>query len=134
MNTLFAYVATLIPLILLDAVWLGLVSKGIYVKYLGFLFAKNLNITPALFFYPIYALAVTVLVVMPAVEAGSLWSALWRGALLGLAAYAAYDLTNQATISGWPLQITLIDMAWGVFASALVSVIAFLLITTTKVG
>ena len=47
-----------------------------------------------------------------------------RGALLGLAAYGAYDLTNQATLKNWPLSITIVDMLWGTLATGLVCVIA----------
>ena len=52
--------------------------------------------------------------------------AAWTGALFGLVAYATYDLTNQATLRVWPAHITLIDMAWGAFATATASVIAVL--------
>jgi uncharacterized membrane protein len=36
-----------------------------------------------------------------------------RGALFGLVAYATYDLTNLATLAGWPASVTLVDLAWG---------------------
>jgi uncharacterized membrane protein len=39
------------------------------------------------------------------------------GALFGLFAYATYDLTNMATLTNWPLGMSLMDMAWGSVAS-----------------
>jgi len=36
-----------------------------------------------------------------------------RSAVLGLAAYGAYDLTNLAIVRDWPLRISMIDWAWG---------------------
>ena len=45
--------------------------------------------------------------------------AVLNGALLGAICYATYDLTNQATMKVWPVHVTLIDIAWGAFASAL---------------
>ncbi len=27
--------------------------------------------------------------------------------------YATYDLTNLATVAGWPVGLTLVDLAWG---------------------
>jgi uncharacterized membrane protein len=36
--------------------------------------------------------------------------------MLGLVAYATYDLTNQATLKTWSTTITL-DMAWGVLVT-----------------
>lgn len=132
MNTFFAYVATIIPLAVLDTVWLMFVAKGFYSTHMSFLFSKTVNFTPVLFFYPIYAFVVLMLVVMPAVAANSWVEALWRGALLGLAAYGAYDLTNHATIAGWPLKMTLVDMGWGVVVTALTSVIAYFIISHFK--
>jgi len=37
--------------------------------------------------------------------------------LLGGALYAVYDLTNQATLTQWTLEMTLSDIAWGAFVS-----------------
>ena len=91
-----------------------------------------MNITPALFFYPIYVLATLLLAVLPAVASGSWLEALWRGAVLGLAAYSAYDLTNQATLAGWPTKITLVDIFWGLSVTAITSVIAYFIISYFK--
>ena len=55
-----------------------------------------------------------VVAVLPALREGSALRAAGMGAVLGLVAYATYDLTNQATLRVWPTHITLIDLAWGV--------------------
>lgn len=39
-------------------------------------------------------------------------------------AYATYDLTNHATLWGWPTVVTLVDMAWGTVLTAAVAGIA----------
>jgi uncharacterized membrane protein len=39
-------------------------------------------------------------------------------ALLGFFAYATYDLSNLATPRGWPVGLSLLDMAWGSTVSA----------------
>ena len=49
-----------------------------------------------------------------------------RRAALGFVAYSTYDLTNQATLRGWPLTITLVDIAWGTIASGLAATISYL--------
>ncbi len=125
MKILFTYLAALLSLSVLDAFWILFAAKGFYAKHLGFLFMKDANILPIIAFYPIYSLAIALLAVVPALEAQSLTGALWRGALLGLAAYSAYDLTNHATIANWPLIVTIADIAWGVFVTALASGIAY---------
>jgi uncharacterized membrane protein len=50
---------------------------------------------------------------MPAARAGSFARALCTGAFFGLVTYATYDLTNLATLKGWPLGVTIVDIAWG---------------------
>jgi uncharacterized membrane protein len=36
-----------------------------------------------------------------------------------------YDLTNQATLRGWAIELTLADIAWGMFLTALSGTVAF---------
>ena len=50
------------------------------------------------------------------------------GALFGIFTYATYDLTNLATLKGWPLAIVLIDILWGAVLSAVVSFSGFHLV------
>ena len=52
-----------------------------------------------------------------------------RAGFFGLVTYATYDLTNLATLTGWPLGLTLVDLAWGTVLSAGVSTIARCIIT-----
>jgi uncharacterized membrane protein len=132
MNVLFAYIITLIPLTILDALWILVFAKKFYAEHMGFLFSKSINLAPVAFFYPLYALGILFLVVLPAVSSTSLLEVLWRGALLGLVAYGAYDLTNHATITGWPISMTLVDMAWGMIVTMLTSVIAYFVIIVLK--
>jgi uncharacterized membrane protein len=129
MNIFIKYISTIVPLIVLDGVWIMIIAKSFYAEKMGFLFSKSINMTPVLFFYPIYSLAILLLAILPAVKSNSWQEALWRGAILGIAAYGAYDLTNHATIKGWPLSMTLLDMFWGTLVTALVSLIAYSIIT-----
>ncbi len=47
-----------------------------------------------------------------------------NGALLGALCYATFDLTNQAVMKIWSTQISVMDIAWGAFATAVASGIA----------
>jgi uncharacterized membrane protein len=132
MNIFIAYISTLLPLVALDALWILVLAKKFYADQMGFLFSKSINLVPVAFFYPLYALGILMLVVIPSVSASSWIEALWRGAILGLVAYGAYDLTNHATIANWPLSMTIVDMVWGMTVTALTSVIAYLIITALK--
>lgn len=132
MNYLLFFFATLIPMTALDALWILVIAKGFYAERMGFLFQKSIQLAPAAAFYPLYALATLLLAVTPAVQSGSWTEALWRGAVLGLAAYGAYDLTNHATIANWPLAMTILDMFWGMTVTAATSVIAYFIIQSFK--
>ena len=44
------YVLTLVPFIVLDALWLGLVAPRFYKKQIGFIMAENPNWTAAVLF------------------------------------------------------------------------------------
>jgi len=66
-----------------------------------------------------------VFVVLPGLESGSLQTTLLRAALFGLITYATYDLTNLATLKGWPLTVTLVDLLWGTVLSTAVSYVGF---------
>ena len=50
--------------------------------------------------------------------AGGIGAAALNGALLGAICYATYDLTNQATMRNWSTIVTLVDICWGAFATA----------------
>jgi uncharacterized membrane protein len=84
-------------------------------------------IPAAAVFYLLYIAGLTFLVVLPALAANQLGSAIARGAVLGLLAYGTYDLTNLAIIRGWPVNVTLIDLAWGTVLTAITAGAAFLI-------
>ena len=133
-----AYVATALVFGMLDAVWLRNAGPALYRPALGDLLADQFRLAPALTFYAIYIAGLTYFAVVPGIlsNAGSGMSmfagvplSVMHGALLGLFAYAAYDLTNQATMKVWPSHITLIDMAWGTDASGFAAGAATFLVT-----
>lgn len=123
MNILYAFLISLPIMIVLDAVWLGLVSPKFYRRHIGFIMSEKPNLLAALVFYIVFILGVTVFVVYPGwQEEVNLAKISLLGSLFGLVAYATYDLTNQVTLKGWPFIVTLVDMAWGTVLTAFVSV------------
>jgi uncharacterized membrane protein len=111
----------------LDAVWLSQMFERLYKPALGALLAPGLRLDAAGAFYLMYVTGLVLLAVRPAVLAGGgPKAAALRGASLGAFAYATYDLTNQATLAVWPVHVTLIDIAWGTFASATASAVGAL--------
>jgi len=123
------YFVTLLTFLMIDGVWLTVVAKNFYAKHLGFLMAKTPNLAAAGIFYLIYILGMVVLVLTPALQKNSLTQAIFTGALFGLCGYATYDLTNMATISNWPLIVTIVDLIWGTFLSGAVAGISYFILT-----
>jgi len=105
--------------------WLGVVAKNIYQKYLGGFLTDNVNWTAAFIFYFIYVVGISIFAIYPSVNKGLVYQAILMGALFGFFTYATYDLTNLATLKGWPLSIVIIDIIWGSVLSALVSFSGF---------
>ena len=99
--------------VIIDFIWLSNAARLIYKPQIGSLLLDRPNIPPAIVFYLLYGIGLSVLVIRPALLGDSVLSALWMGCLFGLVAYGTYDLTNAATLRGWSLKVTIIDMAWG---------------------
>lgn len=112
--------------LLVDGLWLTVISKNFYAKHLGYLMTKNPNLLAAGLFYLIYVFAMVFFVVSPGIEKGSFWFTVLSGALFGLCCYATYDLTNLATVQNWPVIVTIVDLIWGTFLSATIAAISFL--------
>jgi uncharacterized membrane protein len=90
--------------------------------------AEKVNYAPAIIFYFIFIIGITLFVIGPAYVGGRDWVfAIVYGAVFGLVTYSTYDLTNFATLKKWPLNVTLADIAWGTFLSTATSVAVYFL-------
>ncbi len=127
-SILLNYILTLVVFLIIDLAWLGLIAKNIYQKYLGRLLSDQVNWIAAFIFYFIFVAGISIFAIYPSVNKSSPGSALLFGALFGLFTYATYDLTNLATLKDWPLTIVFIDIAWGVFLSATVSLSGYYIV------
>ena len=123
---LLAYVVTGGIFLALDFAWLATMSGRFYRPQLGALMRDQIALPPSMAFYLIYAGVLTALVVAPAFSASDPSRAFVNGLLLGFGAYASYNLTNAATLNGWPTPLTFVDMAWGTFATGLSAWLAVL--------
>lgn len=119
------YAACTAAFFALDIAWLGFIAKGFYQRQMGHLLADQTKWGAAIAFYLIYVAAIVILCVLPAVEKQSVVRALALGAVFGLAAYAAFDLTSLALLKGFPSGVVPIDLAWGVVLTASVSAAGF---------
>ena len=105
---------TAVVFLILDGIWLGFVAKGFYREQIGHLLAPEFRLGPAVLFYLVYLGGVGYFALAPAAAGGDWRAALIPAAVLGLVAYATYDLTNWAVMRDWPVAMTFIDIVWGV--------------------
>jgi uncharacterized membrane protein len=125
---LIAYMLTLVVFLAIDMAWLGFAAKGLYRRHLGGFLAENVNWTAAIIFYMLYIVGIFIFCIAPALEKQSLKHAIMLGALFGFFCYATYDLTNLATLEGWPSAIVYIDIVWGTVLTGLVSTAGFFIV------
>lgn len=123
MKWIIAYIAAAVSFGVLDAIWLRWAGPNFYRPNLGELMAENFRIAPALVFYAAYIAGMVWFAVRPGLS-GGLGATALNGALLGALCYATYDLTNQATMKVWPVQITVVDIIWGAFATCVAATFA----------
>ncbi len=123
MTYLFAYIGSAVVFLGLDYVWLSRIARDFYASSLGGLMREAPDFLAAGVFYLFYIGGIVFFAVMPAES----WKgALLRGALLGLLAYGTYDMTNLATLKGWPWRMAAVDMAWGTALTALAALGGYL--------
>jgi uncharacterized membrane protein len=123
---ILSFIVSALVFLALDFVWLSTIAAEFYKQQIGEHLADKPDFTAAGFFYLIYLAGLVYFVVVPALAKGQLGTAVLSGAFFGLVCYATYDLTNMATMRNWPLTVTLVDLAWGMFVSAAAATAAYI--------
>lgn len=124
-STSFLQIYPLLLLVIgaLDALWLGLVAKGFYQTQLSALFEFRFLALPAIIFYLLYPVFLWYFAFH--LSPNTWQQVVLNAALFGLAVYATYDLTNWATIGGWTMTMTIVDILWGTFLSGVSAAIVW---------
>ena len=125
MSWVAQYVVAAVVFTVLDLIWLGTVAEDTYARHLGDLLAPSPNVGAAFVFYAIVIAGLLYFVIHPAVAAGSWRRALGAGGFFGFVTYATWDLTNLAVLRDFPAALVPIDLAWGTFLAATVSVTTY---------
>jgi len=120
------YLIALVFFLIIDLVWLGVIAKNLYQKEIGALLLDNPNWVAAIIFYLLFLVGLVYFVINPAIVNEDFTKLLISAAFFGFITYATYDLTNLATLDGWSIKITIIDLIWGTFLSTVVSVLTYL--------
>jgi uncharacterized membrane protein len=115
------FFATALAIAALDYVWLSQFGPKLYRPTLDSVLRPEsdpVNFPAAIAFYFVYVLGVLALAIWPTRDKPLIKTTV-TGGMLGALCYATYDLTNQATLKVWATHITLTDIAWGTFLTAL---------------
>ena len=100
--------------------------RGFYPpRALGTLLSDTPNLPVAGAFYLLYVVGIVVFAVYPAADSRSLWMLIGRAVLLGAVAYGTYDITSLSTIRGWPIAVSVVDIAWGMTATTIGAVVGY---------
>jgi uncharacterized membrane protein len=112
-----------VAMLLMDAVWLtfqynynATIIKNVQKSVM------KMRYVPAALVYLIMPIAVTYLAIVPS---KTIQESVQKGALVGLAMYGVYDLTNLATFDNWTTRMVLQDMAWGTFLCSVTAGIGY---------
>lgn len=120
-NFWVAYGASLLAFLLLDGIWLGVIARETYTTALQGWLRQDFAVWPWIMFYLVYGVAIVHLVVAPHYAKHSGLPVVISGAVLGMAAYGAYNMTNYAILADWPLAISMKDWVWGTVVTVLSS-------------
>lgn len=104
-------IAILLCFGLLDLIWFSVISGDWYQQEMQKLMRADFIVWPWLVFYFLYG-GVTFVLAVVANRDKPIYYAGIDGALLGLASYGAYNLTNYSIIEGFSLFIMMIDWSW----------------------
>lgn len=124
------YILTLFTMMLLDAIWLGVIAKSHYYAAYGHILRLENNQLQPLWWSAllVYAFLVFGIHFYGLSYAKISWtSAIGHAALFGLVVYGVYDFTCLAIFKDWPIIMTLVDWIWGGCLCALTSLIVLVI-------
>ena len=131
MQYVVAYAASAVVFLGLDLVWLGLIARSFYARQLGDLLRDSPSLAVAALFYAFYVGGIVLFAISPALQSQSWRTALVLGLLLGLLAYGTYDMTNLATVRGWPIAMSVVDLTWGSCLTAIAAAAGYAVVRWT---
>ena len=127
LHSLVVILAVFISLIILDYLWLGIITKNFIINQFGSLIkTQNGSIAVTIWAGLIAWLLIAVGVFVFAINPSSTFSqAMLYGALLGFIIYGVYDFTNLSFLVNYPKLFIVVDVIWGSVVCSMISGIGF---------
>lgn len=126
-QTIVVIASIFISLIILDFIWLGIITKQFIISQFGSLIETQYNSIKIKLAYGLLAwfaiaLGVFIFAVNPA---DTLSKTIILAATFGFISYAIYDLTNATFIKNYPIKFVFVDILWGTVLCSAISVVGF---------
>jgi uncharacterized membrane protein len=126
-TTLLIIAAMSVAIILLDYIWLGIVTKDFIISQFGSLVkvkdgGVQIKLAVGILTWLIIAIGCYIFAVYPS---DTLSKTMILGAAFGFISYAIYDLTNLTFIVNYPVKFVFVDIAWGTFLCTAISSVGF---------
>lgn len=121
LRLIVTYLATALGFAAVDYVWLSQIGPKVYHPTLDSVLRPAndpVDMPAAIAFYLAYIAGLVALAVWPKRNEPLIQTTV-TGGILGAMCYATYDLTNQATLKVWATQISVADILWGTFVTAM---------------
>ncbi len=125
MRYVVAYIVTLVVFLTMDFSFVLGVGSGLYKQEIGPLLLASFHAVPAVLFYLIYIAGAVLFAVSPGLKARRWQTTTTLAIAMGLVAYSTYDLTNLATMKGFSLKITVVDLTWGMVVTSVASTVGY---------
>lgn len=115
------YFIAMIIFLAIDAIWLGVISRGFYAERIGPLLLDQPRWGVAAIFYSLFVVGLVYFAISGHLASGDWKGAALTGALFGFFTYLTYDATNLAVLKGFDTTVAVVDVIWGTFLGAVVS-------------
>lgn len=119
------FIAMLISIMILDYIWLGIITKNFIISQFGSLVkvvngSIDVKLIYGIIAWTAIALGAMIFAVLPN---ETIPKAALMGALFGLISYTIYDFTNLTFIQGYSIKFAIVDVMWGTFLCGTISAI-----------
>ncbi len=111
------YAALLVIFLVLDFLWLRVIAKDFYFTQLADVLRTKPILWAAAVFYLLYPAGLAWFGILKSGDPSTLRTVFVSGALFGFFAYLTYDATSYSIAKNFPLNVAIVDVFWGAFAS-----------------
>lgn len=125
---LWVYFVGFITLLILDYIWLWVITKDFIIREFWNLITVDesgsikINLAAGLVAWLIISAMIVTFVTL---KYDNIWEIVLYWALLWFMSYAMYDLTNLTFLNNYSLKFTLVDIAWWTFACTMIAINSF---------